>query len=113
MKSNQAESGDGLPFGLGRPGMGVLGVLGLVSLARLWLCGETGLGDDEAYYAVWSRSLAWHYFDHPPGIAGLIRACTQLFGESARSVRLPAVLLGGLVCLQVEARSRGLGVPKN
>jgi hypothetical protein len=108
MATDQADAG--LAFGLGRPGWGVLGALGLVSLLRVYLCGQTGLGDDEAYYAVWSRNLAWNYFDHPPAIAGLIRLSTELFGESAQSVRLPAVVLGGLVALQVENRARKLGV---
>lgn len=29
----------------------------------------TGLLEDEAYYWVWSRELAWGYFDHPPMVA--------------------------------------------
>ena len=29
----------------------------------------TGLLEDEAYYWVWSKNLAWGYFDHPPMVA--------------------------------------------
>ena len=32
---------------------------------------------DEAYYTLWSRSLAFGYLDHPPMVALLIRASTR------------------------------------
>jgi hypothetical protein len=35
---------------------------------------------DEAYYWLYSRNLAWGYFDHPPMVAALISAGTQFFG---------------------------------
>jgi hypothetical protein len=43
-------------------------------LAALWvLAAGVAIGmpltADEAYYLDWSRSLAWGYFDHPPGVA--------------------------------------------
>ena len=34
--------------------------------AQLWLIGRVELTFDEAYYTLWSRSLAWGYLDHPP-----------------------------------------------
>jgi len=34
----------------------------------------TGLAHDEAYYWMYSRHLAWGYFDHPPMVALLIKA---------------------------------------
>ncbi|HEY3720817.1 MAG TPA: glycosyltransferase family 39 protein [Roseiarcus sp.] len=55
--------------------------------AQLWLIGRVELTFDEAYYALWSRSLAWGYLDHPPGIAAWIRASTDLFGRSEFGVR--------------------------
>src|SRR5438477_11829765 len=48
---------------------------------------------DEAYYWDWSRRLAAGYFDHPPGIAWLIRASTTLFGTSGPGVRALGVAL--------------------
>lgn len=48
---------------------------------------------DEPYYWLWSRHLAWGYFDHPPAIAVLIRAGTELFGQNEFGVRFFAVLL--------------------
>lgn len=54
---------------------------------RLWLDGRLDLMFDEAYYALWSRNLAWCYLDHPPMVALWIRASTWLFGDSAFGVR--------------------------
>ncbi|MFN7532884.1 MAG: glycosyltransferase family 39 protein [Gemmatimonas sp.] len=42
---------------------------------------------DETYYWEWSRRLEAGYFDHPPGIALLIRTGTLLFGNSTAGVR--------------------------
>ncbi len=53
----------------------------------------TEIIDDEAYYWVYSLSLDWGYFDHPPVIALLIRLGYALFpGELG--VRLLPSLLG-------------------
>ncbi len=50
---------------------------------------------DEAYYALWSRSLAFGYLDHPPMVALLIRVSTALFGGSEAGVRALSLLLVG------------------
>ncbi len=50
---------------------------------------------DEAYYVLWSRSLAFGYLDHPPMVALLIRASTSLFGGSELGVRALSLLLVG------------------
>ena len=42
---------------------------------------------DETYYWDWSRHLQAGYFDHPPGVALLIRAGTAIFGNTALGVR--------------------------
>ena len=47
---------------------------------------------DETYYWIWSKKLALSYFDHPPMVAGLIKA-TTLFGDAVWEVRLGAPLL--------------------
>ena len=61
----------------------------------------TELQDDEAYYWVYSKFLAWGYFDHPPMIALLIKAGTILFtGESG--VRIFTVILGTLTLIITE-----------
>ena len=55
--------------------------------AQLWLIGRVELTFDEAYYTLWSRSLAWGYLDHPPMVAAWIRVSTDLFGASEFGVR--------------------------
>ena len=50
---------------------------------------------DEAYYALWSRSLALGYLDHPPMVALLVRASTGLFGDTELGVRALSLLFVG------------------
>src|ERR1700734_1710086 len=80
--------------------------------AQLGLIGRVELTFDEAYYTLWSRSLAWGYLDHPPVIAAWIRASMDLFGPSEFGVRAlntlifaaqPA-LVGGIAWRLFESR---------
>lgn len=48
---------------------------------------------DEPYYWLWSRHLAWGYYDHPPAVAVLIRAGTALFGDTEFGVRFVGLAL--------------------
>jgi 4-amino-4-deoxy-L-arabinose transferase-like glycosyltransferase len=69
---------------------------------------------DEAYYFDWARSLAWGYFDHPPGVA-LLGIGTWLEPGSAFAARLGA-LLAGLLTLVILARfyyNCGLTAPRD
>ncbi len=50
---------------------------------------------DEAYYTLWSRSLAFGYLDHPPMVALLIRASTMGFGNSELGVRALSLAFAG------------------
>ena len=68
--------------------------LGLLAL-QLALIGRVELTFDEAYYVLWSRRLAWGYYDHPPMTAAWIRASTALFGPSEFGVRALATLILG------------------
>ena len=61
-------------------------------ILNLFLAGQTGLLDDEAYYWVYSRFLDWGYYDHPPMIAILIKAGYSLF-QNELGVRLFIVLM--------------------
>ena len=73
-----------------------VGLLALQALAA----GRLELTFDEAYYFLWSRSVAFGYLDHPPMIALLIRASTDLFGDSELGVRaLSLILVGALPAL--------------
>lgn len=55
----------------------------------------TELAHDEAYYWMYSRYLAWGYFDHPPLIAILIKAGYSLFPNEF-GVRMLTSLMGTL-----------------
>jgi 4-amino-4-deoxy-L-arabinose transferase-like glycosyltransferase len=61
------------------------GILNIVQ-ARL-----TPLENDEAYYWMYSKYLAWGYFDHPPMIALMIKS-GYLFFHNELGVRIIAVL---------------------
>jgi hypothetical protein len=70
---------------------GSIALVALQALVAKWL----ELTFDEAYYTLWSRSLAFGYLDHPPMVALFIRASTALFGDSEFGVRALSLLLVG------------------
>src|SRR6202035_3412259 len=69
--------------------------LTVVALVALRLVGAawTPLTFDEAYYWMWSKHLAFGYYDHPPGVAILIRLGTMIAGDTGLGVRLVSILL--------------------
>src|ERR1700726_1749492 len=67
-------------------------VLALVAL-RLVAAAWTPLTFDEAYYWMWSKHLAGGYYDHPPGVALVIRLGTMIAGDTELGVRLVSILL--------------------
>jgi Dolichyl-phosphate-mannose-protein mannosyltransferase len=71
----------------------IWGILNLLQ-ARL-----TPLNNDEAYYWMYSKYLAWGYFDHPPMIAVMIRL-GYFFFHNELGVRI-IVVLSQLVTLSV------------
>ena len=77
--------------------LAVLAVAGSIALLALQTVAarRLELTFDEAYYTLWSRSLAFGYLDHPPMVAVLIRASTALFGGSELGVRGASLLLVG------------------
>src|SRR5438270_526824 len=46
------------------------------ALVHLLFAGLLELGNDEAYYWLYSQHLQWNYFDHPPMVAIWIRLFT-------------------------------------
>jgi 4-amino-4-deoxy-L-arabinose transferase-like glycosyltransferase len=68
-------------------------VTALVAI-RLVAAAVTPITFDEAYYWMWSKSLAGGYYDHPPMVALVIRAGTAIAGDSEFGVRLVSILLG-------------------
>jgi 4-amino-4-deoxy-L-arabinose transferase-like glycosyltransferase len=69
--------------------------LTVAALVLLRLAGAawTPLTFDEAYYWIWSKHLAFGYYDHPPGVALVIRLGTILAGDTELGVRLVSILL--------------------
>ena len=63
-----------------------------LTIFRLFLVNKFGLGVDESHYLLYSRKLAWGYFDHPPMVA-FLAALTTMLGDSVFFVRL-----GPIVC---------------
>jgi Dolichyl-phosphate-mannose-protein mannosyltransferase len=70
----------------------VLTILALLAL-RLVAAAWTPLTFDEAYYWMWSKHLAFGYYDHPPGVALVIRLGTMIAGDTELGVRLASILL--------------------
>ena len=63
-------------------------VLALVAL-RLVSATWTPLTFDEAYYWMWSKHLAFGYYDHPPAVAYVIRAGTMIAGDTELGAQVP------------------------
>src|SRR6476620_10183919 len=70
----------------------ILTISALVVL-RLVAAAWTPLTFDEAYYWMWSKHLAGGYYDHPPGVAAVIRLGTMIAGDTELGVRLVSILL--------------------
>ena len=67
--------------------------VGALVLMRLIAAAFTPLTFDEAYYWIWSQNLAFGYYDHPPGVALVIRLGTMIAGDTEFGVRLVSILL--------------------
>jgi len=74
------------------------------TIVRLFLVNKFGLGVDESHYLLYSRKLAWGYFDHPPMVA-FLAALTTLLGDSVFFVRLGPIICtaGSLILLRYLA----------
>ncbi len=69
-----------------------LTIVALVVL-RLVAAAMTPITFDEAYYWMWSKHLAFGYYDHPPLVAFVIRLGTMLAGDTELGVRIVSILL--------------------
>ncbi len=66
-------------------------LIAAVTLLHVVLAAVLPLSPQEAYYWLWSRDLAWSYFDHPPLASYSIALSTALFGTSAFGIKMAAV----------------------
>jgi len=88
---------------------GLLTTLVVITLWRLWAGWMLPVTQDEAYYFDWARSLAWGYFDHPPGVA-FLGSGTLLAPASAIAGRLGSLLAATLTLLVLLRLYRGCGL---
>jgi len=66
----------------------------VLTAARFAIAPFLPLAFDEAYYWRWSLHPTRGYLDHPPAIAWLIRAGTDIAGGNGFGIRLGSLLLG-------------------
>lgn len=85
------------PASIRPQGIVALAVAAIVAIS-VWrlvlaLFDRTELSTDEAQYWAWGQSLAFGYYSKPPLIGWIIRASTDLLGQSVAAVRVAAPLL--------------------
>src|SRR5215831_4101289 len=83
----------------------VLGLLAAMVALRFWAAIHSDFETDEPYYWLWSRGLAFGYFDHPPMVAYFIRLGTLVFGDTILGIRSMTILamLGASVLVYILA----------
>lgn len=84
----------------------LIGTLWVGFALRMLGLGALPLIGDEAYYRLWSEQLAPSYYDHPAGVALMIRASTILAGEGEFGVRWLNAVLGLLTAVVAVAVGR-------
>lgn len=86
------------------PQAALAAVLVLALAVRLVFAAATGLGNDESYTLVTSRTLALSYFDHPPMAWWLAHLASAVAGsEAPLVVRAPFLLLSTAATLLMYA----------
>jgi len=78
------------------------------TLVHIVLAARLPITDDEAYYLLWSRRLAWSYPDHPPMIAALVAISARLFGTSPFGLRVVPILCAAAMAVIVYLAARSL-----
>ena len=75
----------------------LLYLIGVASIVRIVIAATLELGNDEVYYYTYALHLQSNYFDHPPGVAWLIKLFTfNLHFQSELFLRL-----GSIVCAAI------------
>lgn len=88
-------------------------LIALIALAKLALhlytAGSYGFFIDELYHLACGEHLAWGYVDQPPLIALIAKFAREVFGESVRAIRIPAILAGAGTVIVTGLLARELG----
>lgn len=85
--------------------------LGLIAYRMAFgLLDRTELSTDEAQYWFWGQTLEFGAYSKPPLIGWIIRASTEMFGQSVAAVRLPAVLIHAATAAVIFAVARRLAL---
>jgi len=90
---------------LGVPNL-LLGALSIWTLVRLVAAATIPMTEDEAYYRLWSQSMDFGYFDHPPMVAWWIAIGQSLLGDNPLGARILAVLSTTLTSLLIYGIAR-------
>jgi len=75
--------------------------LSALTLLRLAVAPNVGLGVDEAHYVLYGYFLDLSYFDHPPLVGWSEYLFTSLFGMNEFGARVPAIIIGIIASLSV------------
>ena len=78
----------------------------MVLVVSLILAAILPPADDELYYWCWAKDLQFSYYDHPPMVAYLIRASTEIFGDTVFGLRVPACLANAFLLWIIRRLSR-------
>lgn len=90
-------------------GGALLLALGLIGFRlALALVDRTELSTDEAQYWFWGQTLEFGAYSKPPLIGWVLRASTELLGQSVWAVRLPAVLFHAATAAVIFVATRHL-----
>lgn len=82
--------------------------LAVTLLWRLWLAARLPITGDEAYFVFWGEVPDWGFYDHPPMVGWLAAALLQV-SHAAWWLRLPQIVLPGLVALVMARLLAPLG----
>jgi 4-amino-4-deoxy-L-arabinose transferase-like glycosyltransferase len=72
-----------------------------LTIFRLAVAPNVGLGVDEAHYVLYGYFLDLSYFDHPPLVGWTEFIFTSLFGMNEFGARVPAIIIGIIASLSV------------
>ncbi len=72
-----------------------------LTIFRLAVAPNVGLGVDEAHYVLYGYFLDLSYFDHPPLVGWTEFIFTYLFGMNEFGARVPAIIIGIITSLGI------------